>query len=186
MCERMNNLEKWENPSIIGEGVLPPHSNFCDEEKRTLDGVWSFRFFEQADGIDEKWPVTEQNPSDWSAIDVPCCWETRGYGKPWYFGANFPPAVSQEEDQIPRIDHCQTSVGLYQRSFDFPPEWAGRRIVLRFNSVKSAFYCWINGQYAGLGKGSMLPVEFDVTQLLQDGENTLCLQVYQFSDATYL
>ena len=182
----MAQLGKWENPIIIGENVLPPHSSFVSENKLSLNGVWSFRCLESADGLDESFAAEDSDVAKWDTIDVPCCWEPRGFGRPYYYGANYPPAISTVEAEIPSIDHSQTCVAQYKRVFDLPADWTGQRIILRFGSVKAAFYCWVNGVYAGLGKGSMLPVEFDVTGLVRAGENTVSLQVYQFSDVTYL
>lgn len=178
--------EKWEDPSIIGEHVLPAHCPLTPEASISLNGKWKFFCGLGTDSVPKNFWENSFDASAWDEIDVPCCWETRGYGKPYYFGAGFPPAICQAKKKIPSIDHNKTYVGAYRRSVNVPEDRMDQQIILQFDSVKSAFYCWVNGQYAGMGKGSMLPVEFDVTGMVHAGENTVCVQVYQFSDATYL
>ena len=117
---------------------------------------------------------------------MPGCWEPQGFGKPYYFACGFPAFVGTEEGHIPQVDESQVYVGQYRRNFATPEIPAGSRAVLCFGGVKSAFRCWVNGAYAGFGKGSMLPVEFDVTDLLHPGQNTLAVEVRAFSDAVYL
>jgi beta-galactosidase len=77
-------------------------------------------------------------------------------------------------------------VGSYRRSFDLPESWDGQRVFIHFGAVKSAFFLWINGIYAGFSKGSKTPAEWDITDLLQTGSNTVALQVYRWSDGSYL
>ncbi len=178
--------EKWEDPSVIGENVLPAHAAFSEEDGISLNGEWYFSCEPSPEQVPENFYKEGYDVTGWEKISVPGCWETKGYGAPWYFGAGFPSAVNTSKKKIPQIDHKKTYTGAYRRSFFVPEEWQGKQVILRFGSVKSAFYCWINGTYVGMGKGSMLPVEFDVTEFVRQGENTVSAKVYQFSDATYL
>lgn len=178
--------EKWEDPSLIGENVLPAHAAFLEEDGISLNGEWYFLCESSPEQVPGEFYKERYDVSGWEKIFVPSCWETKGYGVPWYFGAGFPSAISTSKKKIPAIDHEKTYTGAYRRSFSVPDKWQGKQVILRFGSVKSAFYCWINGTYVGMGKGSMLPVEFDVTRLVRSGENTVSVKVYQFSDATYL
>lgn len=178
--------EKWEDPMLISENVLPARSSFMNEEKQSLNGTWQFMCASSPETSPKEFYQKDYDTSAWDSIEVPCCWETKGYGRPYYFGMGFPSAISTEQEKIPCIDHVKTYVGLYKRTFQVPEEWQSEKVILCFESVKAAFYCWINGQYVGMGKGSMLPVEFDITELVQPGENTICVQVYQFSDVIYL
>src|ERR1019366_3010094 len=73
-----------------------------------------------------------------------------------------------------------------RREFDIPGHWNGRRIVLRFEGVDSAFHVWLNGRDVGFSKGSRLPAELDVTDCVHPGRNALAVRVYQWSDGTYL
>ena len=184
----MNSMgyEKWEDPMLISENVLSAHSNFKKEEKQSLNGKWQFMCVTSPEDSPKDFYQEDFDSSGWDTIDVPCCWETRGYGRPYYYGMGFPSAISTIEEQIPSIDHSKTYVGLYKRTFQVTEESLKENVILCFESVKAAFYCWVNGQYVGMGKGSMLPVEFDITKFVQPGENTVSVQVYQFSDVIYL
>ena len=179
-------MENWENPAVIGENVLPAHAAFDNKDNIPLNGEWSFRCFESPEKVPADFYAPAFDMSAWDTIPVPSCWETKGYGKPYYFGAGFPPAIVTAKKRIPQIRHSKNFTGVYRRSFDIPNAWVTKQIILRFNSVKSAFRCWINGVYAGMGKGSMLPVEFDITGLLNFGSNMVCCEVFNYSDATYI
>ena len=178
--------EKWEDPMIVSENVLPAHSASHMEDMVSLNGEWKFKCSDSPESRPVKFFENEFDTSDWDEIPVPCCWETKGYGKPYYFGAGFPSAINKSKKKIPSINHSKNCVGSYRKSFELPKHWQDKKIILYFGSVKSAFYCWVNGQYVGLGKGSMLPTEFDITPFVKQGINTICTEVYQFSDVTYL
>ena len=178
--------EKWENPALIGENTLPGHATFTYPRQLSLNGSWQFTCYSCPEQVPADFLKSEFDPSGWESIPVPSCWETKGYGKPYYYGASYPPAVVTAKKKIPTIRHKLNFTGAYRRTVTVPADWQGQQVVLRFDSVKSAFYCWVNGQYAGMGKGSMLPVEFDVTELVKPGENLICAEVFNFSDATYL
>lgn len=177
----------WADPTNIGEHVLPPHAAFLGGDALCLNGTWAFRCgLALPAGDPPFWAADGGAGEGWTAIQVPGCWEPQGFGKPYYFACGFPAFVGTEEGHIPQVDESQVYVGQYRRSFATPEIPAGSRAVLCFGGVKSAFRCWVNGAYAGFGKGSMLPVEFDVTDLLHPGQNTLAVEVRAFSDAVYL
>ena len=177
----------WANPANIGEHVLPPHAAFLDENRLCLNGDWLFRCAQALpEGNPPFWATDSGTGDDWSTIRVPGCWEPQGFGRPYYFACGFPSFIGTEEGRIPDIDETQVYVGQYRRTFSAPEVPAGGRAVLCFGGVKSAFRCWLNGVYVGFGRGSMLPVEFDVTGLLRPGANTLAVEVRAFSDAVYL
>lgn len=178
--------EKWENPALTGENTLAGHYSFTYPQQLSLNGNWQFMCYSCPEQVPGDFWKKDYNASTWDTIPVPSCWETKGYGKPYYYGAGFPPAVVTKKKQIPTIQHKLTFTGAYRRTVTVPDDWQGQQIILRFASVKSAFYCWINGNYVGMGKGSMLPVEFDVTDFVQPGENLVCAEVFNYSDATYL
>lgn len=190
MPSQNNRPAPWADPTNLGEHNLPPHAAFLEKTALSLDGVWSFRCgLALPEGTPPFWAQDAKDPQPgdgWTTIRVPGCWEPQGYGKPYYFACGFPAFVGTEAGQIPSIDESQVYVGQYRRTFTAPQPPAGGRAVLCFGGVKSAFRCWVNGQYAGFGKGSMLPVEFDVTGLLRPGTNTLAVEVRAFSDAVYL
>ena len=77
-------------------------------------------------------------------------------------------------------------MGSYRRAFDVPAEWAGRQIFLHFAGMSSAMYVWVNGREVGYAEGSKIPVEFDVTDVVRAGQNQLAVEVYRWSDGSYL
>ena len=81
---------------------------------------------------------------------------------------------------------ARNPVGSYRRTFTVPADWRGRRVYLQFDGVDSACYVWVNGQQVGYSEDSRTPAVFDVTKYLQPGENLLAVEVYQYSDGSYL
>ena len=109
----------------------------------------------------------EFDASGWDDIEVPGNWMLQGYDKPIYCNVkmpipNTPPFVPQEDNPT----------GLYRREFDLPADWQGRRVILYFGGVESAFYVWVNGQKVGFSKDSRLPAEFEITDFVHPGKNT--------------
>lgn len=179
-------MDKWEDISIINEKQLDPHSTFQYEDMIDLNGKWKFRCILDPDKADKDFYSDSYDFSSFEEIDVPACWETRGYGTPYYFGADFPKAINKSKKKIPAIDHKKTYCGLYRKTFTLDHVKHDSQSILRFDSIKSAFYCYVNGNYVGMSKGSMLPCEFDVSDYLKEGENSISVKVYEFSDATYI
>ena len=184
---KKEKLREWENPRIFGihkeEGHAEP-----DEYRwhKDLNGDWSFKYSPHPGVRPEKFYETGFSCPDWDTIKVPLNWEMAGYGSPQYLAFAYPDALSTRKGMIPRIDSKKNPVGSYIRKFVLTPEWLDRRVFLHFGGVKSAFYLWVNGEYVGYSQGAMTPAEFDVTALLVRGENTLAVEVYQYSDGTYL
>ena len=177
----------WADPTNIGEHVLPPHAAFLDEKHLCLNGDWLFRCAQALpEGTPPFWATDSGTGDDWSTIRVPGCWESQGFGRPYYFACGFPAFIGTEEGAHPRHRRNSGLCGAVPADLLRARSPGGRSAVLCFGGVKSAFRCWVNGAYAGFGKGSMLPVEFDVTSLLHPGENTLAVEVRAFSDAVYL
>ncbi len=155
---------------------------------KSLNGTWKFNYAEgpgerPADFYREDYPT-----DDWDEIDVPGNWEVQGFGVPMYMNHPFefspwetptPPVL----DYIPIEDN---PVGSYRRSFSVPDDWNGRAVYLHFGAVKSAMYVWVNGKQVGYSQGSKTPAEFEVTQYLQPGENSLSVEVYRWSDGSFL
>ena len=135
---------------------------------------------------------TDFNDKDWVGFPVPANWEVNGYGTPIYVSAGYPfkidpPRVMGE----PKVGYTtykeRNPVGQYRRSFQLPAGWEARgQTLLRFEGVMSAFYVWINGERVGYSQGSMEPSEFNITNYLHAGENQIALEVYRYSDGSYL
>lgn len=136
----------------------------------SLDGIWDFAFSEDA----------EKPAGPWSKITVPSCWEMQGFGYPIYTNIIYPFPV--EPPYILR----DNPVGMYRRNFSLPQDWKGGRILLHFGGVYSGYYVWVNGSLAGYAEDSCLDSEFDITALLRDGDNTLEVKVFKWTDGSYL
>jgi len=104
-----------------------------------------------------------------------------GYDKPVYTNVRYP-----FQADPPRVPHDDNPIGSYRRNFEIPSAWNGREIFLVFGGVDSAFYVWVNGEIVGYSQGSRLPAEFNVTSFVHPGGNMLAVQVYRWSDGSYL
>ncbi len=177
------------NQNMLGENRLPAralllpaqkrgvtHRNFTESDRvQLLRGDWSFRWL-QEDTFAPFW-LPEENDGDWDTLPVPSMWQFHGYGTCYY------PNVRYCFPYDPPYIHRSNPVGLYRKRFIAK---RGKRAILRFLGVDNAFFVWLNGSYVGFSKGSRIPAEFDVTDVLKDGENLLAVKVYTFSDASYL
>lgn len=190
-------MKLWENPEITNIGRITPRTSLpsfgSTEESlqihrknspffKSLNGSWKFKYVGTPEEAGElNFQNKNYDASSWDDIEVPSCWQMKGYGKPHYTNVIYPFPVNP-----PYIPN-ENPTGCYVRTFSVLPEMLkNRRVYLRFEGVESAFFVWINGTQAGFSKGSRLPAEFDVTKLLKNGENTIAVQVMQWSDATYL
>ncbi|MDC7223634.1 MAG: glycoside hydrolase family 2 TIM barrel-domain containing protein [Spirochaetales bacterium] len=182
---KFDKAREWENPRIIGINKERAHG-VPDEYRwqKSLNGEWKFRFSSHPGERPVNFYENNYSLEGWDTIPVPLNWEMAGYGKPQYLAFAYPEALSTTN--IPRINSKENPVGSYKRSFSLSPEWLDRRVFLHLGGVKSAFYLWINGKSVGYSQGSMTPAEFDVSDYLVRGENTLAVEVYQYSDGTYL
>lgn len=184
---RHAKLPEWENPRIIQKNKRPAHTAPLEYRRtKSLNGEWKFRWSpcpaERPAGFFEP----EFDTSAWDTIQVPLPWEMAGYGQPQYLAFAYPESLSVNRKRIPKINHRDNPVGSYRRGFILSREWADERVFLHLGGVKSAFYLWVNGSYVGYSQGSMTPAEFDLTSLVREGENYLAIEVYKYSDGTYL
>jgi beta-galactosidase len=141
-------------------------------ERLPLDGTWSFQLLAR--------PGDEPGP-DWRDIEVPGCWTRQGTSDlPWYTNIVMP------FEGLPPHVPDENPTGLYEREFELPDAWAGRRIVLHVGAAESVLLARINGRDVGVSKDSHLAAEFDVTELVRAGTNTVTLRVVKWSDATYV
>jgi len=151
----------------------------------SLNGTWKFYI---ADKPSEQ-PVTfyedDADVSGWGNIQVPGAWQTQGYDYPIYTNVTYP-WTGRENPSPPQAPTVYNPVGSYRREFTVPQDWSGREIFLSFQGIGSAFYVWINGEYVGYGEDSYTPKEFDVTDLLRTGSNNISVEVYRWSDGSWL
>lgn len=158
----------------------------------SLDGTWRFHFVTDPRTRPQDFYKTDFNDlsSDWTDFKVPANWEVNGYAFPIYINQHYD-FVGREKfggTLIPPYDIPvdNNPVGSYRKEFELPADWDGKQIFIHLGAVKSAFYIWINGQYVGYSEDSKLASEFDITRYLKLGKNLIALQVYRWSDASYL
>ena len=191
-------VHDWENHHVLQINREPARAAFTPFHAQKgdcsicLDGTWKFRWTPVPDERIVEFYQTDFNDKDWVGFPVPANWEVNGYGTPIYVSAGYPfkidpPRVMGE----PKVDYTtykeRNPVGQYRRSFQLPAGWEARgQTFLRFEGVMSAFYVWINGERVGYSQGSMEPSEFNITNYLHAGENQIALEVYRYSDGSYL
>ena len=186
----MNVREYLFCPGMTGEHRMPArtllvpaqkrgvtHANVTESDRvQLLSGKWKFRYLPE--DTEEAFYLPETDDGDWDRIPVPGMWQFCGYGTCLY------PNLRYVFPYDPPYIHRDNPVGLYRRHFTaHRPEG---RAFLRFLGVDNAYFVWLNGGYVGFSKGSRIPAEFDVTELLRDGENVLAVKVFTYSDASYL
>ena len=167
-----------------------------DAPSLSLDGEWAFRLLPGAPGtpggrgvLPEGEPVDGVGAVDldddaWERITVPSHWVLTGdgeRGRPAYTNVQFP--FPTEPPFVPDAN----PTGDHRRRFDLPASFAGaERVLLRFEGVESRYAVWVNGEHVGVGTGSRLAQEFDVTPFVHDGENVVAVRVHQWSAASYV
>lgn len=154
--------------------------------KVSLNGAWQFRFSNNPKERPIEFYQDDYDTSGWDMLSVPSCWEIKGYGMPIYTNVAYPnPVKTDRLEEIPSIDPDDNPVGSYKREFHIQ-DWDGREVFIHFAGVKSAFYLWINGEKTGYSQGSMTPAEFNITPYIREGRNTVSVEVYKYSDGSYL
>ncbi|MDT8393303.1 MAG: glycoside hydrolase family 2 TIM barrel-domain containing protein [Bacteroidales bacterium] len=188
----------WENPAIISVNKEAPHVSmipFASVDKalkgnmqgsryyKSLNGDWKFYWVEKPADRPEDFFKTSYSDKEWNSIAVPSNWELQGYGIPIYVNQ---PYEFTDDPVPPEIPDDYNPVGAYRTTFTIPPGWYGREIFIHFGAVKSAMYLWVNGEKVGYSQGSKLPAEFNITSFIREGENLLAVEVYRWSDGSYL
>lgn len=152
---------------------------------QTLNGQWSFAFAEKPTERIEDFFKLDFDHSDWDSIKVPSHWQLEGYDYPQYTNVIYP-WVEKDHIKPPYAPTNYNPVGQYVRSFEVPKNWGDRPVYLHFAGVESAFYVWVNGDLVGYSEDTFTAAEFDLTPYLIDGENKLAVEVYRWSDASWL
>ena len=184
----------WSNIDVIRENVELPRAHFvayADREAalsrgsnpnfQSLNGIWKFHYSDSPADRPARFFESGFDTTDWASIPVPSNWEREGYGYPIYVNVPYP--FEPDEPNVPTEDN---PVGSYRRNFDVPESWQGKQIFLQFGAVSSAFYLRINGQYVGYSEGSKTSSEFDITNHVAPGGNSVADEVYRWSTGSYL
>lgn len=186
----------WENEAITEINKLPARSAYFpyetlekararakekSERYLSLDGKWKFNWVRKPADRPQNFYSMGFSDSEWELIDVPGNWERLGYGVPHYLDVDYP-----FDANPPFIPNDYNPVGSYRKTFELPESWDQHSVIIHFGAVRSAFYLWVNGQKIGYSQGSKLPAEFDITAWVKPGENLVAVEVYRWSDGSYL
>lgn len=176
--------KRWEDETLIHLGRRNPHVNLKREQynycEQSLNGDWEFLYLDAPEYSPEDFFRDNCNMDKWDQIQVPSCWQMKGYGTMhytdvWYLFPINPPFV-------PSIN----PTGIYRKKFTLNKLWENQKVILKFNGVNSAYDLWINEKHCGYSKVSRLLSEFDITDYVRQGENQITVRVYQWSDGSYL
>lgn len=192
-----NIAHDWENSEIFGinkeeaHNTAIPFATFEEAKKsdwkaspyyQLLNGNWKFNWAPKPADRPKDFYKSNFNVSGWNDIPVPGNWQMYGFGIPIYVNVKYPFVVVDP----PNIPEDNNPVGSYRRNFTVPDNWDGREIFIHFAGVRSAFYIWVNGTKVGYSQGSMTPAEFNITPYLIKGNNVLAVEVYRWSDGSYI
>ena len=151
----------------------------------SLNGTWKLNYVESPDECPGKefWGDAA-DVSKWDDIEVPSCLEMKGYGKPYYVNVEYP--FKDNPPYITMKDNLPKPVASYRRTFTLPEGWKTMRTYLHFDGIYSAAYVWVNGKYVGYTQGANNDAEFDLTKVVRTGQNNISVQVFRWSDGSYL
>jgi beta-galactosidase len=170
----------FEDPAP-GRGSLAPRAAFASDARAvSLNGTWRFHLSPSLAAAPEGMPGEDFDDSAWDTLPVPAHWQLHGHGKPAYTNVHYPFPVQPPE--VP----SENPTGDHRLTFDLPADWPDEPAVLRFDGIDSCGRVWLNGSELGVTKGSRLPSEFAVGQLLRPRGNVLAVRVHQWSAGSYL
>ena len=192
----------WEDHHVLQINREPARAYFIPygeqqgDRRLSLNGEWQFRWTKTPEERIKDFYRTDFDATGWTTFPVPANWEVntsgKRYGTPIYISAGYPfkidpPYVMREPKAAWTTYEERNPTGQYRRTFTVSDSWtAGGQTFLRFEGVMSAFYVWVNGQRVGYSQGSMEASEFNVTPYLKKGENLIAVEVYKYSDGSYL
>ncbi|WP_239480389.1 glycoside hydrolase family 2 TIM barrel-domain containing protein [Parashewanella hymeniacidonis] len=188
--------EPWRDHTIFEENKLAPHASFfphsskakaiLDDERQSsnyfsLNGFWQFHFAENPQSAPQQISAEALPNVKWSHIQVPGNWESQGYGNAIYLDERYPFST-----QWPDVPTDYNPTGSYRKQVQLPEAWKNKQIFFHLGAARSAFSLFINGEKVGYSQGAKTPAEFDVTEYLRDGTNTIGMKIIRWSDASYL
>ena len=188
-------MDDWIDPQTVGRNRLQPHTDVLPYDDavtaregdrvaspwfRSLNGDWAFDLAPSPSDAPEDFADPDFDAADWDDIEVPINWQAAGHGAPHYTNVVYPFPLDPPE--VP----TENPTGRYRRTFHVDEEWDGRQIRLHFEGVDSAFHLWVNGERVGYSEGARLPAEFDVSDYVEPGENTVAVRVYKWTNGSYI
>ena len=202
---------EWENETIFAVNKEPGHATYIPypslaslkkdpafdkpwiEPKsdcyHSLNGMWKFKWVKKPSEGPLGFYKTNFDISEWKEIPVPSCWQMQGYGTPIYTNITYPfknnpPFIQPQQGYTNEVE--VNPVGFYKRNFYLPQGWNEKEIFVHFNGVYSGFFIWINGKKVGYSQGANNVSEFNITDFVKRGENTIAVQVFRWTDGSYL
>ncbi|MDD3722215.1 MAG: glycoside hydrolase family 2 TIM barrel-domain containing protein [Lutibacter sp.] len=181
------------NHKIFEENKLPPRATFFGTESiniiekensnrfLSLNGDWKFHFVKDPKQRLTTFQNIDFDDSDWTTIPVPSNWEVEGYDYPIYLDERYPFTT-----KWPDAPTDYNPVGTYRKEITLTDEFLSEDVILHFAGAKSAMYVYVNGRYVGYSQGSKTPAEFNISKFLNKGKNLIALQLFRWSDASYL
>ena len=192
-----DNLPYWQDMHVTSINKVPARTSFMSYPDRStalegsyehspyyrlLNGTWNFFFVDSYKQL----PANIEKPGtniNWKTIQVPGNWEMQGYGVALY--TNQPYDFQPRNPQPPQLPEANP-VGVYQREFEVPADWAGRNIYLHLEGAKSGVYVYINGKEVGYNEDAKNPGEYLINDYLQGTKNHLVVKCYRYSTGSYL
>lgn len=147
----------------------------------SLNGLWQFHCALNPKSRPKDFFETNYDVSGWDAIKVPGNWEAQGFDHAIYIDEHFPFTT-----QWPEVPRDYNTVGSYRRTFELDQTWNGREVFLQLAGARTASFVWINGKRVGYSQNAKNPAEFNITAYLQAGQNTIAVQIYRWSNASYV
>lgn len=191
----MISRNDWENLEVLQKNRLKPRAHFYSYKNKStalsyergasqgfllLNGNWKFHYANSPIESPSDFYKEDYCTDEWSSIQVPSHWQLNGYGKPHYTNVQYPFPV--EPPYIP----SENPTGAYKRTFYLSKEALSDKLHLMFEGVDSSFHVWVNGELVGYSQGSRLPSEFDITNVVKEGENSIAVRVYQWAESSYI
>ena len=136
----------------------------------SLNGTWKFHYAEKPEGTPDGFFAENFNDKKWSNIHVPSNWEMQGFGDPLF--RNIATPFRPDPPNVPR--ECNPT-GSYRRTFNIPSTWKNREVFLRMEKTASASFVWINGRELGYNEGAQEPAEYNITEYIKPGRNTIAV-----------
>ena len=198
-AQNKSNIPDWENPAVFAINKMPPHADAFPYESeklalengrsrsrwfQSLNGIWKFHWVRRPQDRPAGFQEKTFDDKNWDDFPVPANWEVNGYGIPIYVNTTY--EFGPGHPNPPDVPDDYNPVGSYRKWFNLEEDWLERQVIIHLGAVKSAFYIWVNGKKVGYSQGSKLPAEFDITPYVQPGKNLVALQVYRWSDGSYL
>ena len=185
----------YENLSVLHENTMPARAYYIPASRRMdnlvehreesdrmqlLNGTWKFQYFNSIYDIQDSFFEKNYDTEKFDEIQVPSVWQMEGYDTHQYTNIRYP--FPFDPPYVPQDIPC----GAYVHNFEYSRDEKASKAFLNFEGVDSCFYVWINGSYVGYSQVSHMTSEFDITDLLQDGENTIAVLVMKWCDGSYL